>query len=185
MQKGLLRLNDEQLHWLEGRINIIDVQRGCPVQCITCGVSAPKYSGSMAWSDYMVLSNSILDVKEQKGIDIFVNEKIYPFWSSDPMYYHSIDGTKERTIYDIVVDLSSRHKKRTGLTTAGWKSDNDFMQRAIENIGNYGFTYANFDFFYSVKTVSRRVMNEYDSFLKKSENNIVNDAEFIMSSNYV
>ena len=185
MTKGLQKLNDEELIWLDGKIGVIDVQKGCPVQCITCGNNAPKYSGRMSWSDYMNLSDSILDVKITKNIDLFYKELI-PFWSSDPIYYKSIDGAVEKTIFDVVKDLTFRHDKGVTFTTAGWKDGDNYMQKAIEKmVESYSNKKNKLCFTYSVKTVSRNVMSEYDLFLKNSSNNKVSNVEFILKSHYV
>jgi len=185
MHKGLLRLNDNELHWLEGRIGTIDVQKGCPVQCIICGYNAPKYSGSMSWSDYMILSDSIFDVKEKKGIDILAKQ-VLSFSSSEPIYYYSKDGDIEKTIYHVLTDIISRHKKETYITTSGWNYGDNHMQRAAEKIAEvYDLKNSKLFVYYSIKTVSKRVMNEYDYFLKRSENTSVSDSEFIKESCYV
>ena len=66
MAKGFTRLSDEELKFLDGKISIIDLQKGCPVQCIICGVDAPKPKGNMPWKDLVDISDSILDVKDTK-----------------------------------------------------------------------------------------------------------------------
>ncbi|MGV8086332.1 MAG: hypothetical protein ACP5N1_01750 [Candidatus Woesearchaeota archaeon] len=186
MQKGFLRLNDEELNWLERKLCTIDVQTGCPWQCIICGVDAPKHSGSMAWSDYIALSDSILDVKSKKNINLKSYEGIDSFWSSDPMYYHSFDGGIERTAYDILNDLLQKHNDSIYITTAGWKSGNNYMQRAAEKIVDMNIK-NNFNplIYYGVKTVSKQILKEYDSFLEKSRSKKVSNSDFIKESRYV
>ncbi|MGV8086333.1 MAG: hypothetical protein ACP5N1_01755 [Candidatus Woesearchaeota archaeon] len=185
MQKGFLRLNDDELYWLEDRVNTIDVQNGCPWQCISCGVDAPKHSGSMAWSDYIALSDSILDVESKKGINLISYECLCSFSKSDPMYYHSFDGKIEKTIYDILKDIMLKHHANTYITTAGWKSGNNYMQRAAEKIVEmYGNGFIP-DMYYSVKTVSKQILKEYDLYLKNSPDKSVDDLSFIKNSRYV
>jgi len=185
MKKGLLRLNDEELYWLKGKLSTIDIQKGCPVQCIICGADAPMYSGSMVWSDYMLLSDSILEVREKKGISL-LGHSFTPFWSSDPIYYHSFDGNTKRTIYDIAKDITLRHKKGINITTAGWEYGNNYMQKAVEKIVEmFNSEEYNLSFCYSIKTTSKSVMHEYNLFLKKSKHNYIANIDFIGKSHYV
>ncbi len=196
MRKGFMKLNDVQLEWLggssqtEGRLRTIEVQKGCPWQCVICGVSAPKKSKNMPWSDYMNISDSILEVFATKKINILTKGTIDAFDGSDPAYYHSSDGKKEKTIYHVVSDLMKRHHKNVAVSTAGWTPGNNYMQRAIEDIvENYSTKETNIKLLYSIKMVSKFVRTEYDNFLEK--NNIYNlskydsNNKFIKKSEYV
>ena len=179
-----MRLNDDALRWLGskgGRIGTIDVQIGCPDQCILCGVNAERYNGSMPHDDYKQISESILELKTKKGIDV-LSEKVYPFNKSNPPYYHS----KEWTMHDIVTDLIVRHDKKVFITISGWTHGNNYMQKAMEKIvEDYSDESSSLCMLYSVKTVSEHVRREYASFMQKQKSLQASDEEFIKQSRYV
>jgi hypothetical protein len=190
--KGFMKLSKEELKLLESKISVIDVQKGCPHQCLTCGVNAPKYKGSMSWKDFKTISDSILEAKVIRNIDLCNNDRyddIYgymaPFWSSDPMFYRSMDGNTERTIYDIAMTFHTDHSKATLITTAGWNPES-YIQKAAEKIvqahQDPKFTV---NLMYSVKTVNPAVMRDYDEYLKRSGANIGLLKDFIKDSSYV
>ena len=173
--KGFMNLNDAALQWLGGneqiggRIIAIDVQKGCPWQCIGCGVCAPKKTENMKWSDYMIISDSILEVLAKKRIDILTDDRVDPFYTSDSPFYHSKDGNSEKTAYHIVNDLLTRHLKDVGLTTAGWTPGNNYMQRAMEDIvNNYSSNEARLLLSYSIKSATISVIKEYNKFLDQN-----------------
>ncbi|MGV8086751.1 MAG: hypothetical protein ACP5N1_03915 [Candidatus Woesearchaeota archaeon] len=191
MAKGLLKLNDDELNFINHKISMIDLQKGCPVQCIVCGNNAEKYSFNMPWKNFMELSDSILEIKAKKKIYLLGNKNkikkrpyIYLFNSSDPVYYRSLDGNKERTLWDAVKILVEDHKFSTHITTAGWRCGNNYMQRTMENIVNakkHGNPYIKI--MYTIKTVSEKTIKEYLDLKQSDENN--NSLErFIYFSNY-
>lgn len=197
MKNELLRLSDQELKWIQGRISSLDVQEGCPVQCITCGVDAKKYSFNMPWNTLTELSDSILEIKTTKHIDLFNkannadNKKksktiMCPFISSDPIYYRSFDRNKERTISDVVNLLANKHQLDIYITTAGWRPGNNYMQKTAQKIARAKRRHnKNIKIFYSVKTVGEKTIKEYISIKKNSKNEKDAIQQFIETSTYV
>ncbi len=196
MRKGLMKLNDAELTWLGGtlelggRISSIDVQKGCPWQCITCGIDAPKKSKNMPWSDYMTISDSILDVHQKKDIDVLSDDRIDPFDGSDPIFYHSQDGEVEKTIYHVLKDITDRHYRDAALTTTGWKPGNTYMQRAMEDIvNNYYKESPTIVVCYSFKASPLPLVTEYHNFLKENNGSKIHredlDIQFMKQSRHV
>jgi len=192
--KGFMRLNTDELRWLEGRIGTIEVQKGCPHQCIICAVDAPKYTGSMPWKDFMTVSDSVVEAKIKKRVDLWRFGRKYEseatidaFWSSDPINYRAMDGDKERTIYDVLMNFHRNHSKKSTLTTAGWRPSNNYMQRAANNIVDAHMIDDKFGVYitYSIKTCMPKVMKEYDSYAKYSRNKDSQASEFFKNSKYV
>jgi hypothetical protein len=176
MHNGLLKLNDAELNWLGGtlqtggRIAAIDIQKGCPWQCVTCGIDSPTKSKNMPWKDYKTISNSILKILATKNIDVLSDERIDPFDASDPVYYHSQDGKKERTISDIVTDITNRHLRDITITTAGWRPGKNYMQKAMEEIvRDYDKKHSQIILCYSIKTVSKSIMKDYDTYISENK----------------
>jgi hypothetical protein len=168
---GFMNLSERELHVLKGRVAYIDVQEGCPVQCFTCGFDAPRYRGSMSRSDFLFLSESIANVREKYDIDVLLPKRqgwyIEPFHSSDPVYYHSREGSIEWTIYDILSTLYEHHERRIAITTAGWKGGNNYMQRAMEQFVHDRKLNKNVWLTYSVKTVMPFVIKDYLSIVEQ------------------
>ena len=108
MNKGFMKLSDDKLQLLEGKIATWDVQSGCPVQCVVCAEDAPKWSRHTPWKDVMTLSDSISEVAVSKKIrllndvpnNLFLLPAVYVFGSSDAVYYYSYDGKNKKTIFE-------------------------------------------------------------------------------------
>ena len=168
MDKAFMKLTDEELKFLEHQIKIFDVQIGCPVQCITCGVCAPKYSGSMSWNDLTTISDSIVETRIRRNINILAESGPFAaFYSSEPLFYHSKDGDKEVSAYDVINKFSKDFERRLVLTTSGWTPGNNYMQKAIEQlIADENETGKLVSFMYSLKTVSKNTIREYEKILK-------------------
>jgi len=192
MTKEILNLNDDELQFLNHRIGTIELQQGCPVRCITCGNNAEQYSLNMPWGNYMKISDGILEIKAKKKIYLLQEEDkikkrplIFLFGQSDPIYYRSFDGKKERTLWDAIEVLLNNHKVSTHLTTAGWRPGDNHMQRAAENIAHsikHGNEYIHF--MYSIKTVSQKTINEYLKIQSKHDTKEKALEDFIQNSNY-
>ena len=193
MYQGFMKLSNEELRLLEGKIAQIDVQNGCPHQCTTCGTRAPKYKGSMPWKDFKIISDSIMETKIIKGIDLLNNERdeknfnhLVPFWASDPIYYRSMDGKKERTLYDVVMNFHNNLSKTTLITTAGWRPGDNYMQRAAEKIVEaHTDPTLRVKIGYSLKTVTPNVMRDYDEYLARTGNNPWLMKNFLTESKYL
>jgi len=147
-----MALSEKELSLLEKSIEMIDLQEGCPNQCITCGVDAPQLRSKMSFEDYMTLSDSIEQVLEVHGIELLGN-KVYPFRASDPAYHPRIA--------DVVQDLHDRHQQMVLLTTGGWTPGNNHMQDQMELLNNRHKNDV-VSMTYSVKTVGNLAMADWD-----------------------
>lgn len=168
--KGFMRLSDEELQWLEKRVGVFDLQGGCPVKCLVCGADSEPFSGKyMSLEDYLTLSESIEQAREEKGIELLVEEEGYrhkghysiaPFWASEPSSY--------RHLSEVVEDMHERHDRSTLVTTSGWKPGNNHMQRNMERIASQNHEGEELtNIFYSVKTVGALARKDWDIFLKR------------------
>jgi hypothetical protein len=148
----------------------------------------------MPWKDFMTVSDSVVEAKIKKRVDLWRFGKKYEseatidaFWSSDPINYRAMDGDKERTIYDVLMNFHRNHSKKSTLTTAGWRPSNNYMQRAANNIVDAHMIDDKFGVYitYSIKTCMPKVMKEYDSYAKYSRNKDSQASEFFKNSKYV
>ncbi|MGV8162272.1 MAG: hypothetical protein ACP5N2_02980 [Candidatus Nanoarchaeia archaeon] len=168
MSKGLMKLNDEELTFLEGKIATIDIQKWCPEQCIICARDAKKYAGSMAFDDVREIVESIAEVKNKKRIDLIrtnpselgVGGLLRLSDSSEPSRYFS----NGKTIYDVVKLVNDILGVEISLTTAGWPSGDNYMQEGMKKIFTEMEKGFNVGLMYSIKLVSAQVITEYLQF---------------------
>jgi len=153
-----MSLSDEELSLLERSIQVIELQNGCPNQCIVCGHDAPPLRRHLAIDDYLTLSESIEEVRETRGIELLKDSYIYPFLGSDPVFYPWLPK--------VVSDINKRHFRDVILNTAGWTPKNTRVQRNMEEIVEVSSDHQ-VSMGFSIKAVSALAMQDWDKWLQR------------------
>jgi hypothetical protein len=138
-----LKLSEQELRYLEGRIESMDIVKGCRNSCIGCYVEHKNSTESVPYKDVKKIISDMKELKEKSGIDLMLEntrDGFTVYYGSDPIYYTSKDSKgNEKTLFDVVKLFYKNHKDQTmAIMTSGWKPGYNPIQKGMEKFsGSY------------------------------------------------
>ncbi len=131
------KLSEKELRFLEGRIESMDIVKGCHNSCIGCYVEHKKTTESVPYKDIKKTFLDMKELKEKSGLDLMLKDLQSGFaiyYGSDPVHYKSEDTKgNEKTMFDIFKLFFKYHRdKALAIMTSGWKPGNNPIQKGME-----------------------------------------------------
>jgi hypothetical protein len=163
--QSLVGLNIHELAFLRNTVAIIDLQNGCPTQCLACGRSAPKFKpkDSMPWDRVDALSQTMRRLKKEAHLDLlYPSSRLIAFDGSDPTYYRVVDREGIERHYADVDKSFAWSEQPLVYTTSGWPHGSESLNRGVEAYLARGKR-----IYYSVKPFGRLFRADVDRYIDR------------------
>jgi len=180
--EGFMRLTDEELSWLGGRVTHLIFQEGCIEQCLGCAKDPLVSSNSTSFKDVLTISRSIEQVAREKGIHLVKGDSYFGFDGTNPLLYRSSDSS----IWNVAEDIFDRTGLHMVFSIPGWSPTNQFEQATMANIvrDNIEGKQVIRVIYYGIKPMGALIRTEYEQFVNNLFSSLFATSDDAIRANY-